>query len=809
MKKLLLILVVLVVLGAGGLLLFGLNPIVARLQPELLKIASGYLKQPVTAGSIHVSVLPQIAIDLSDLSVGAAAEPAGNIPKLKLKTSIGKLLSTPVGVSGITVDDPEIKITRRADGSLALGEYVFAAAAPKEAGKQTAAPAKLPGSVSVPEKQQSSQVAFNLTDGAIENGKIHLIDLAATPNQTITISNLNLSISNFGAGAAPFSLSAGLFGEKNISLGGTVDMGKVSGGVPETSAKLKIASLNLAEALKTAAAYGVKLPLELKNSLALDASYSNSGGKTAGDVELDLTQTGIDYPPYIKKEPSVPLKLALSGAGNPPSAVDSAQAKISADGSAITLIYSAAPANPSAGSLSIKSDDFKFASLKRVLAGTESYGLEGALKLDISIPKFNKDSKELPAEIAGSVGFADVSAAVPLSAGADGKSAAKVLPITALNGEIKFEGSKVTAKGLTLNAAGQPLEIGASASGLPEPDSAFYLKSAKVELEPLAKAALDQPPPALNGAYLDNPKISGSYSAAKKTGAVNIEFSGGSAAGLPLGAAKSAIEFSPGLTEFKPSELVLFGGQAKFSGSIRGETQKSLDFGLSGSGFQLEPITKFGAPDRSIYLKGAVNSITVRASSANMSDSNALRAAIQLTTGKGSIEGINIIGSTLGKVGQIPGLGLGLDALIPEEHRWILSGNSTPFEQLTADVSIAGATTSIKSAELAHQLYLITGGGTVTGGDFDLDLQLRLTPALTSKMVERERHLKLLLDIGENLQIPVRITRHDGITLVYPDVSRLAKGAVINTTKEVVGKTLDKIAPGLGGAKDTLDRLFK
>ena len=129
---------------------------------------------------------------------------------------------------------------------------------------------------------------------------------------------------------------------------------------------------------------------------------------------------------------------------------------------------------------------------------------------------------------------------------------------------------------------------------------------------------------------------------------------------------------------------------------------------------------------------------------------------------------------------------------------------------MTAAVSIDGPKTTIRSVDLKHSLYAISGQGAIEGnGDFSFDLQLQLTSGLTSSMAKREPRMGVLLSPLGILEIPVTISRKGGITLVYPDVTRLAKSAVSNAAKATVGRAIDRLAPGFNGAKDTLEGLFK
>jgi len=172
------------------------------------------------------------------------------------------------------------------------------------------------------------------------------------------------------------------------------------------------------------------------------------------------------------------------------------------------------------------------------------------------------------------------------------------------------------------------------------------------------------------------------------------------------------------------------------------------------------------------------------------------------------ITGANILKQVFEKIDTIPGLGVAALSYVPERYRPIVQSDSTQFRSIEVDAAMESGTARINDFTLANELYILSGQGTIVpGGDINLSTQLKLTPLLAESIVLREPKAKLLLDSNKNIVIPVVIRKSgDGPVIALPDVSRLLKMGAKNTAKEAATKALDKVAPGLGGA---LDSIFK
>jgi len=275
---------------------------------------------------------------------------------------------------------------------------------------------------------------------------------------------------------------------------------------------------------------------------------------------------------------------------------------------------------------------------------------------------------------------------------------------------------------------------------------------------------------------------------------------------LLLNSIQANLLFEGQTAKLHPLTLNLLGGNLSAEAVL--PLEGTGRFMLAGQNLSLKEISDAFLVQSPLKFTGIVTKSSARGSFSAKEAAQSITSDFSVSAEKGAIEGINILGETIGKAGQIPGLGQQLSAIIPPKYQPLLSASNTQFDQITANGAYRAGAWNLASLVLSHSLYRIEGSGTVLPGQsVNLKAQLKLTAQLTQDMVQREEKLKLLLDKDGQLSVPLAITKEGaGRMLVLPDFSTLAKHAAANTVKEEGKKALDRIAPGIGSA---LDSLFK
>jgi hypothetical protein len=291
------------------------------------------------------------------------------------------------------------------------------------------------------------------------------------------------------------------------------------------------------------------------------------------------------------------------------------------------------------------------------------------------------------------------------------------------------------------------------------------------------------------------------------SGKLDLNLTSANIAGSSLSAASISAKFSPSSLELTPSSIKIFEGEIKLNGNLGLAEPKPLTATIDAINLNLASISKL--KPGTISFAGNLDSLTAKSNLNLSTPTSSLDATSQFRATNGEIVGFNILARTLEKIENIPGISGKLDNYISEGHQEILRSNNTKFDSLSGSINISQETIGIQSILLTHNLYIIAGSGSIKfSGSGDIKAQLELTPVLTEPMVLKQPKLKLLLDQDRNLVIPIIIKLGGSIPVVLPDTTELVKRAAGNTAKEALGRALDKAAPGLGGAKNVLDKLF-
>ena len=255
----------------------------------------------------------------------------------------------------------------------------------------------------------------------------------------------------------------------------------------------------------------------------------------------------------------------------------------------------------------------------------------------------------------------------------------------------------------------------------------------------------------------------------------------------------------------KPSVVPIFGGKV----ALQAEVNEAMNLNGSAKAQKLDlaQIADFTGASAKVGMTGNLDTATLQINGPVANLAAQASGTLNAIALNGTLQGFNLLGQTVGKLATVPLIGDSIKAVIPEKYRPLIDANSTAYEKLTINSSFSGKNITLSEINLQHSVYLVTGSGEIrANGDMDVRAQLRLTPAVTEGMVSRSAKLKLLLDPRNNLVVPLMLHKKNGVFIVLPDVSELGKTALGSVAKDTATKALDKVAPGLGGA---LDSLFK
>lgn len=808
-------------LGLGVLLLlWNINPILEKLRPQIVSTLSETLGQPVSLGEISADLFPSVGIRIKDVGLENSPEDAF-AQTLVLDTSLFSLLKGEVEVSKLEIAGAKLNLVRKKDGSLHLGALnLTPKATDASEGKTPEAPknsdtTQTAGTPTAAEEEVSddsgSSLSLALQNAEISNVSVSWTDESVSPPAKLAIEDFQASIKDVAPNSkGSISLAASVLGKskQNLTLDGSLALGEALLALPTLDLDLSLEALDLARVAALLESYGAK-PKELhlgeELSYKMGISLDSSGIRVT--PSLNATKALLAFGEVFKKSPDTKLTLEVDAQPSLLGALSASKVELN-----LAEIALAAPLtfSPEKGaSVNLRSTSFPLSSLAKVLpaAATFQAGGELDINLDIATPAPAKDGTQGKPKVKGTVALDALSALLPAAEGAPG------IRLSDLNGKLEFAEDTLTAKPLKLKIAGEALEAAAVVKNLNQPNITLAVTANSLALGPILSSlrTKDSEASALETSSLSGLKFSATHSLASRKGSLSLKLAQSSLAGAPLKSLSMSAETA--LTkENAPESVVMKNAKIEaFSGVISSDFNLSNADAFTGktqaSSLQLQELSKVAlGPDSVLGITGLLDSLSASYSGSLKDPAKSLRANTEAQLSKGEITGFNILGQTLGKINKIPGVSGSLGGFIPEKYRPIIEANSTKFDAITFKGNMVNQNLDISSFELRHTIYLLTGSGRIgLDGSMELQTQMRLTPVLAEEMILKEPKLKLLTDKNGNIVFPVLIRKSaGGLPLVLPDISSLLKGAAKNTAKEAGKRALDKVAPGLGGALDSL-----
>jgi len=252
------------------------------------------------------------------------------------------------------------------------------------------------------------------------------------------------------------------------------------------------------------------------------------------------------------------------------------------------------------------------------------------------------------------------------------------------------------------------------------------------------------------------------------------------------------------------SNFEMFSGKVDINSKIVNQAKTSAN--ISASNMDLSLISNFIMPNSSVKLEGQLDKLDIKSNLNLKKPKKTINSNIKALATNGTIKGLNILAKTLEELKGIPGIDSAISKYVPEKYSNILNSENTSFSQLDLKSSLIGEKINIKSFNLAHSLYTISGNGNIlTSGKLELNTKLIISNALSQEIIAKNKNLKYLSEKDGTIIIPVIIKKNGKTPIVLPDVKNLVKRAAKSGGEELVEKAINKgiekglkkIAPGL------------
>lgn len=818
------LLAAIIIASVFAVLLFNLNSLVPYLVPQLRDLVRDRTSLELDFSQLQVSLLPAPQIEITDLKLSnpahlkAASDTSLSetplIKKATLQASYSAVLRGRLGIEEIKIGGASLNIVKNARGEFSVsGIPLSSRTSPEQTTTPSVdnnkAPKTIPNSQANGSSQSSGResdsaknLSFEIKQITLEGVNLSYTDESKSPADPLTLHNLKGSLKNisfpfYGVG----SFSASLFSNEkpNIFLKGEF-------GVPQANRKLsadvKIANLSAVDLVKALKPYLQKVNSviaqgETNATFALEVADA----KWKLDSTIDLSPAEIFIPDILnKRDRGSVLKVDTKMHGMLLSSAVQVSSVLSFDKEQLELGLNM-PGDYAVSGISwqMKTKSLNLSSLVSTIPLVSPYNPSGNVTLDLSGNIF---AGKIVPPLMGRVVYENISFVLPentpgsVAQGALPKEERRA-PIYGLSGEIGLSPDALVLKNTSIVVGGNRIQLSGEQKAPPAGELALLAKSDVIRLGDLLESYKLRVPALEKGEVSGlQIKFHGSepMSANRKI-LVEGDFDSLIGSFIPVGRTTGVLYTDVDRLEVKSFTSNIASGILYFKGQLKLDKLQEFNIDASARGIDSEILLKPFVTN--VGLKGTLKNANAIFVGSAVTPASTVKGNFQAVVVDGEIKGVNVLGSTLGRVAELPIIGEKLLGFIPPDQLPLLKQDSSPFKELSVQVTVANGIADVQSMTLDHASYAVLVNGQVNfNGEGELKGKLLLKQSLAERALAREPKLKLLLDVNRNMVFPVTIKRSDSRILVLPDTRDLTSRAATNTAVDAVGKLLNKIGSG-------------
>ena len=250
---------------------------------------------------------------------------------------------------------------------------------------------------------------------------------------------------------------------------------------------------------------------------------------------------------------------------------------------------------------------------------------------------------------------------------------------------------------------------------------------------------------------------------------------------------------------------------AGFSGKIEGSANligDELALNFTGGGFSIPKIMEYLGKAPKVAVNSTVESLEFKANLNKTNPKESMKGNFNLSLGKGEITGLPIFKEIFGRSISVGGVEMSLAQFLPEQYQKYVTSENTAFDKISLKTGLIGERVEIGEIKLVSPIFNLDGKGEISK-DKSIFLKNQFTLAKeVSQSLAGSKDGKYVLDENGQFIIGLDIKKTASDLKITPDLSAIAKRAAASLLKDKVGKQLDKVAPGLGNAVESLKSLF-
>jgi uncharacterized protein involved in outer membrane biogenesis len=775
-----------VVIFAGAILFYAatnLNSIIAERRQTILDKVSTSIGRQVHAQDIKVSLGWGILADVTGVQVAddpdISKKPFIEASNVYTRLQLMPLLARRIEVTEVVLDKPVIRIVQTRDGTLNVstlgrkkvhteeesrqGEGANQESPRAEAGK---APATL-GSLLVQN--------FSINDGTLT------YETEGAP-ESATVNAINLKVRDFVFNA-PFTVAvtfAALSDQQNFDLSATIGP-LINNGVIDVDAiplngTAKVGPIQLTQ-LKTIPMIAKSIPpkLSITGPVALDATAEGTVQSIKFTVNGDLSAPTIVFGDTFNKPADQTLKISAEG-----SRTGSAVAVTLANVTVGDLEAKATNIKVGGGSTAahVDTNNFDIASLAKMIPALGKYNLAGKTEIHSSATIANGKASAV-----GTVALAGVGLSIPDQ---------KALPLSNLSGNIKLNGTGADVGPLTFNLGSQQATLKSHVDQFQPLVMSYELGAASVHLADLAPS---RPPDEVINQLL----AKGAVSIGSMTGPTvdsEITSPSGNLANVPYQNLSVSLSLADKFARVTTLRLKAFSGDIVATGNTRLEAAAPMEASISFTNLDIQQALDAQKSKAAGTVRGTLGGrIKVSGKTGAFDEMKpTLRGNGNLTLTNGKLIGVNVGGTALKKVQNLPAIG----NLVPES---VIQNHPELFSNPDTDIQIASLTFVLEGPRItSHDIKVQTIDYNLLGdGWFDMDKNIDLAARIvlsaqfSKELMEQKKEVTFIANRDGQIDIPLQVVGQLPKPQVLPNVTELAQRAGTHAAQAQGQKYLGKV----------------
>jgi uncharacterized protein involved in outer membrane biogenesis len=794
-----------IVIFVGAILFYAatnLNSIIAERRQNILDKVSTSLGRQIHAEDIKVSLGWGILADVTGVQVAddpdISQKPFIETSNVYARLELLPLLARRIEVTEVVLDKPVIRIVQTRDGKLnvsTLGrkkvhteEEAGENAGEKGGGGGTNEESPMAEAGRAPSALGSLFVQnFTINDGVLT------YETEGT-SKGATVNNIDLKIRDFGFNA-PFTVAvtfAALGDQQNFDLSATIGP-LISNGVIDIDAiplngTAKVGPIEVAQ-LKTIPMIAKSIPpnLSISGPVSLDATADGSGQSIKFTASSDLSTPAIAFGDSFNKPANTPLKVSAEG---------------TRAGSTVAMSV----ANVTLGDLEAKLTNIKVGGGQTAArVDTNNFDIAAVAKMVPALSKYNATGKteiHTDATIAdgkasanGTVALTDVGLSLP-----DQKNAP---PLSHLSGNIALAGTSADVGPLTFNLGPQQATLKAHVDQLQPLVASYELNAAAVRLADLVPSR--PPDDVINQLF-----ARGAVSITPGVG-LNIDSditsASGSLANVAYQDLKMSLSVAGKLARVTTLKLKAFSGDIAATGSTQLEAGAPMEASISFTNLNIQQALEAQKSKAAGTVRGTLGgNIKVGAKTGSFDEMKpTFRGNGQLTMTNGKLVGVNVGGTALKKVQNLPAIGNLVPESVVQRHPELFSNPDTDIQIASLTFVLAGPRITSHDIKVQTVDYNLLGDGWFDmDKNIDVAARIVLSPQFSKELIESKKEVAYVANQDGQIDIPLQVVGQLPKPQVLPNVTELAQRAANHAVQaqgqKYLGKVLGKkgLPGGLG-----------